>query len=247
MFCIDDISLIENYAEAISDKSETWVCHHRLETHNKFGRLRDEPISATLLKQLRLYCNRPASELIFMRSSDHMTLHAHLTHKGKKLSEETKRKISEAEKGRVSWRKVKKSTKPYWCNNGKISTRWDGVYLPEGFVNGRLKFNCNGFKKGSTPWNKGKTGEFRHNEDTKKQISDKLKGHEPWNKGKRLSDEHKKAVSESNKGRVVSDETKLKIAESNRNKRRSDETRHRLSESHKGKHWKLVDDKRVYY
>lgn len=29
--CKDNISLIENYEQAVNDKSQMWVCHHRLE------------------------------------------------------------------------------------------------------------------------------------------------------------------------------------------------------------------------
>jgi len=29
LFCKDDISLIENYEEAINDENETWICHHK--------------------------------------------------------------------------------------------------------------------------------------------------------------------------------------------------------------------------
>lgn len=30
-FCRDDISKIENYEEAVNDKTHTWELHHRLE------------------------------------------------------------------------------------------------------------------------------------------------------------------------------------------------------------------------
>jgi hypothetical protein len=45
---------------------------------------------------MKLYFNRPASELIFLTKAEHTRLHS----KGKKLSEETKRKLSEAHKGK---------------------------------------------------------------------------------------------------------------------------------------------------
>ena len=37
--CCEDISLIENYESAISDKTEMWDCHHRLETHDENGNI----------------------------------------------------------------------------------------------------------------------------------------------------------------------------------------------------------------
>ena len=186
MFCKEDLSNIEGYDEAISSK-DTYVCHHRLETHDRWGNLRDEPIPSIALKIARVYCNRPAKELIFMSMTEHSALHAHLLHKGKKLSEETRKRISDNSSHHPSWIKGKKAPKPYWCNNGRYSTRYDGVNLPEGFVEGRLTFNNNGgFKKGNIPWNKYKAGEFHHSEETKQQISNALKGREPWNKGKKM-------------------------------------------------------------
>lgn len=57
LFCKDDISLIENYEEAINDKNETWVCHHKLGI--ELGKTSKELI------KLNLYYNRPANEFIF--------------------------------------------------------------------------------------------------------------------------------------------------------------------------------------
>ena len=30
-YCCEDISLIENYEQALNDKTQTWDCHHKLE------------------------------------------------------------------------------------------------------------------------------------------------------------------------------------------------------------------------
>ena len=84
-FCKDDISLIENYDKAISDKTQVWQCHHRRETiFSKYD-----------LIEIGEYYNRPACELIFLTKSEHMRLH----HIGKHHSEETRKKMSEANKG----------------------------------------------------------------------------------------------------------------------------------------------------
>lgn len=80
---------IENYDKAVADKNETWDCHHRLEIQGQFRN------SVKLLKRCGMYFNRPASELIFLTNEEHMRLHS----KGNKHSEETKRKMSEANKG----------------------------------------------------------------------------------------------------------------------------------------------------
>lgn len=94
-FCNEDISLIENYEKAINDDKQTWDCHHRKET--------DEGLSIKQLNKLGLYLNRPASELIFLTKEEHCRLH----HKGKYVSEETKRKNSESHKGQIPWNKGK--------------------------------------------------------------------------------------------------------------------------------------------
>lgn len=67
-YCCEDISLIENYYEAINS-NEMWVCHHRLEIQG------DEKYSKRQLIEMRLYYERPANELIFMTPYNHRRLH----------------------------------------------------------------------------------------------------------------------------------------------------------------------------
>ena len=83
-FCSDDISLIENYQEAISDKNEAWDIHHRREI--------DEGLSVRELIEKKEYFHRPSSELIFLKRGEHIRLHQ----LGKKFSEKTKKKMSES-------------------------------------------------------------------------------------------------------------------------------------------------------
>lgn len=68
-------------------------------------------------------------------------------------------------------------------------------------------------------------------------------------KGKKLSEEHKKAISRANKGHKTSEETKKKLSLANKGKKRpkiSEALRGKPSGT-SGKHWKLVNGKRVYY
>ena len=67
-YCAEDISLIENYKEAVSSK-ELYHCHHRLEIQD------DKCYFAKELKQMNLYYGRPASELIFLKVREHKDLH----------------------------------------------------------------------------------------------------------------------------------------------------------------------------
>lgn len=153
-----DYKNIENYQKAKVDNFVGWECHHRLETHTSDGELRLVDIKAAELQAFDMYYNRPASELIFLTTSEHKSLH--------KVSEETKKKISEAMKGKQhseetkkkmseAWAydkhftiktrekisKLKKGNKnvrgKHWYNNGKINIM--SKECPEGFVPGMLK------------------------------------------------------------------------------------------------------------
>lgn len=92
-YCKNDISLIENYDKAIADKSQVWHCHHRRETiYSRSG-----------LIEIGEYYNRPAEELIFLTPNEHHRLHnlgKPAWNKGKHLSAETRKKMSEALKGK---------------------------------------------------------------------------------------------------------------------------------------------------
>ena len=90
-YCSEDISHIENYQDAVNDSDHMWECHHRLEIQGQFRN------SVKLLKRCGLYYNRPASELIFLRHDEHRRLHksGNKYCLGRKLSDETKRKMSE--------------------------------------------------------------------------------------------------------------------------------------------------------
>ena len=110
LYC-KDYENIENYDKALADNFKGWCVHHRLETHNSDGERLLVDITRDELKALGMCYNRPASELIFLTKSEHMSLHRigkDSPRKGKKLSEETKNKISETLKGQPAWNKGKK-------------------------------------------------------------------------------------------------------------------------------------------
>ena len=105
-----DIENVENYEKAKKDNFKGWHCHHRLETHNSVGERRLVDIAAAELKALGMYYNRPASELIFLTIREHNAFKKGKPgpNKGKKFSEEARRKMSEAKKGKPSNHKGKK-------------------------------------------------------------------------------------------------------------------------------------------
>lgn len=113
LWCAEPIENIENYDKALADKSQLWVCHHRLELHPD-GSLR---FTRDSLKKLGLYEHRPASELIFMPYNVHSSMHnkadkeahtflgEHNPMYGQHHTEETRKKISVAKKGKTVLRK----------------------------------------------------------------------------------------------------------------------------------------------
>ena len=139
-----DYENIENYKKAKADNFKCWQCHHRLETHNSDGERRLVDITVDELKALDVYYNRPASELVFLTSSEHIILHQKGKHpseetrkklretmKGKPVSEETRKKLREAAKGNTNTKGM------HWFNNGKINKVC--YECPPGFVPGMLR------------------------------------------------------------------------------------------------------------
>lgn len=108
IFCYEDIAKIENYALAMADETQVWHLHHRLEITMHCG--------WKALRAKGCYYHRPAHELIFLTPTEHRRLHStgNKFFLGKSHSDETKRKISEKNKGKPAWNKGK----PAW-NKGK--------------------------------------------------------------------------------------------------------------------------------
>ena len=90
-YCKEDLSKIKNYDKAIADKTQTWHCHHMTETW--WNCTRKELIENDC------YYNRKACELIFLTRSEHRRLH------NMNMSDDARKKMSEAMKGRTSPRK----------------------------------------------------------------------------------------------------------------------------------------------
>ncbi len=181
-FCCEDISNIENYKEAVNSP-EKWVCHHRLELI-KTGAVVDSTVQDLI--DWGIYYDRPADELIFLKLSEHTSLHhkgrpkseewrrvMSVKRRGRKLppvSEETRKKLSESLKGRKhgslseeTKRKISESLKGTKLSDEtrrKISEAGRGRKLSDEF-----KRKLSEAKKGHTT-----------SEETRKKISETLKG-----------------------------------------------------------------------
>lgn len=100
-YCCEDISKIYGYKEAVNDKSQTYVIHHCL------GLV----WSKEQLIEMGLYYNQPADRLMLLTYKTHANLHSTFIrvddgrkttklHNKEFLSEETRKKKSEAMKGK---------------------------------------------------------------------------------------------------------------------------------------------------
>lgn len=110
-FCKDDISMIENYEKAINDMTQTWHCHHRLET---FDGERTRP--SRYLMMVNMYYNRPADELIFLTPSEHQRIH-HTSCKLRKNLPKVKNLRKRTEEHN---RKISESLKKYYATIKKV-------------------------------------------------------------------------------------------------------------------------------
>ena len=140
-----DYQNIENYEKAKKDNFKGWHCHHRLETHNSDGERRAVDIPQKELIALNMYYHRPADELIFLTTREHNAFK-----KGKKHSEEAKKKMREAKKGKHLSEETKK----------KMAESRKGKKFSEEH------------KKKMAESHKGK----HHSEETKKKLAEASKG-----------------------------------------------------------------------
>lgn len=156
--------LIENYDLAISDKTQMWVCHHRLESHFSNGELRPNGcfLSKKELIALEMYYDRPASELIFMPKTEHRKLHSDGKNNpfyGKTMSETNKKKLIEISHSRKG---VKRPD--FHPNQNSINALKNAIHTPEmykkngermktykWFTNGTINKRCKECPPGFVP------------------------------------------------------------------------------------------------
>lgn len=118
-FCSEDISLIENYQDAISDEERTWDIHHRRECDENGRTL----FTGKQLIDMGLYLNRPAAELIFVTRSMHMKLHLEMCSKGGKIGGKIVGKKWGAINGKKSAIKLSKPILQF-AKSGELVKEW---------------------------------------------------------------------------------------------------------------------------
>ena len=130
--------------------------------------------------------------------------------------EETKQKISEANKGKTPWNKGRKGVQPSSMKGKKHTDE------------SRLKMSEN--RKGYTPWNKGITPP----EEVRRKISKANTGHPTWMKGKKHTEESKRKMSETLKGRTPWNKGKKVRNPHWLGRKHTDATRQKISDTKKG-------------
>ena len=191
-----DIENVENFEKAAADNFKNWQLHHKLETWTSDGKRRLVDITTAELKSLDMYLHRPASELIFLTTKEHRQLHmkgkqGYWKDKtnpmyGKHHSAESKKKLSEAAKGRPGPNKGKQFSEE---TKKKMSEAQKGKLAGENNPMYGKHHSLSSIQKMSDA-HKGK----QFSEEHKKKISEANKGHP-------VSAETKNKLSEVHKGK----------------------------------------------
>ena len=98
LVCSEDVSLIENYHQAIADQTKMWDIHHRRECDSEGRTL----FTRKQLIDMNLYFKRPAAELIFVTRSMHKKLHREMCSKGGKIGGKIVGKIVGKKYGKIA-------------------------------------------------------------------------------------------------------------------------------------------------
>ena len=183
-YCSEPLDKIEHYEEALAEGFKGWCIHHRLEIKPDGTR-----VSVKELIDQNLYYGRPASELVFMRKGEHCALHntGNAYMKWHKHSADTRRKISEAKRGKQLSAETRK----------KLSEAHKDKQL-----SAETRQKMSEAHKGKHP-----------SEESRKKMSEAHKGKPTCMKGKHHSEETRLKISSALKGKSLSAETCKKMSE----------------------------------
>lgn len=211
--------------------------HHSAYLQNAWNKYGEANFTFTVLELVEDRDERLKAEQMFLDTVHpeyNIAMNAVAPAQGVPVSEETRRKISEAGKGRVFTEEHKRKISE--GNKGKTVSEEARQKMSEakiGKPNGWLgKHVSDETKRKLSVINTGRV----FSEERNRKISEAHMGH-------KHSDETKRKIGESNKGKIITEEQRRKLSESlkgernpNFGKHLSEETRAKLSEAHKGKH-----------
>ena len=146
-----EFNKVENYEKALANEFYGWVLHHRRgidETGHNIPR--EEMVVQGL------YFNRPPEELIFVTRSEHRRLH-NSNFKGKPLSDERRKRLSEVLKGRKFTaehkERIAEAARQRWADSSKRKEQSEK--LKDIFLNPELREKRRVSKLGTHWWNNG--------------------------------------------------------------------------------------------
>lgn len=170
------------YPEGNGHALEGHILHHK-----------DESLKYTDIDRYNKWL---VEDLEMMTYAEHAKLHR--TGVPNPKSEETRRKMSESHMGSTPWNKGKKMSDEY-CKT--ISEAHKGLLCGENHpMYG--KHHTEEARRKISEAQKGRESTFKghhHSEEAKKKLSEAGKGRPAWNKGRTLSEEHRRHLSESHK------------------------------------------------
>ena len=220
MKCREDFSLIQNYDKAISDQEQTFDCHHRLgtvipkkkllEMDLYFNRPAIELIFLTHKEHISLH-HKDKKRTDKTRNNISKSL------KGRIFSEEWKQNLKDAHKGQIPWNKgltLSEETKKKLSEAAKRR--------PPISEDTRQKISEAAKRRPpiseETRQKLSEAAKRRPpvSDETRKKQSESHKGKLPWNKGKTMSNESKQKNREAHQGKHLSEETRKKQSEANK-------------------------------
>ena len=150
---------------------------------------------------------------------------------GRVLSEETRRKLSDANRGK---------NHPNYGKTTSLETKAK-MSASKKNMSDETRKKMSEVKKGENHPFYGKT----HSPETKRKMSDAKKNPSEETrrkisdakKGKTLSEETRRKMSEAHKGKTHSEQSKRKVGEANKGKTQSEETKRKRSVNIKGRKW----------
>ena len=143
--------LIENYDKAIADNTQMWEVHHRKEEFYSYaeliekGEYYDVPPEALIFLthkehcKIDSFCKRMSEAMKGKKHSEEHKRKNSEAHKGKTFSEEHKRKMSEAQKNRKD-----QSKKVICIETGEIFDSIKDAYRKTGISDSHISMVCNG-------------------------------------------------------------------------------------------------------
>lgn len=160
-------------------------------------------------------------------------------------SEETKRKQSEASKGKPKSEEAKENMRKAW-EKRRLTPVSEETRKKQSEAQKKRHLEYPVSEETRQKLSEAREG-YTHSEETKQKIKEGKKNNpmseegrrsiSEANKGKILTEEHKQKISEAGKGKIHSEETKEKIRKKHKGKIVSEETRQKLSEAGKN-YWK---------